>query len=71
MVYEEIARLYPNLVKLEMFARKPRPGWRTWGSEVEVTEAPPTAPAPAQRQPSAPPSSESDAEHTSDGRAVQ
>jgi hypothetical protein len=23
-VYEEIARLYPNLIKLEMFARKPR-----------------------------------------------
>ena len=71
VVYEEIARLYPNLVKLEMFARKPRPGWRTWGNEVEVTEVPPAAPAPAQPQPSAPPGSESDAEHTSDGRAVQ
>ena len=71
VVYEEIARLYPNLSKLEMFARKPRPGWRTWGNEVEVTEAPPAAPAPAQPQPSASPGSESDTEPTSDGRAVQ
>ena len=48
VVYEEIARLYPNLIKLEMFARKPRPGCRTWGNEVEATEAAPAAPAPAQ-----------------------
>jgi N6-adenosine-specific RNA methylase IME4 len=33
-VYEAIERLYPNLIKLEMFARKPRPGWRTWGNEI-------------------------------------
>ena len=67
VVYEVIARLYPNLIKLEMFARKPRPGWRTWGSEVEVTEAPRTAPA----QPSASPSSEPNTKPTSDGRVVQ
>jgi N6-adenosine-specific RNA methylase IME4 len=38
-VYDEIARLYPNLIKLEMFARKPRAGWRVWGNEaVEAAE---------------------------------
>jgi N6-adenosine-specific RNA methylase IME4/ParB-like chromosome segregation protein Spo0J len=35
--YQAIERLYPNLLKqglvMEMFARKPRPGWRTWGNE--------------------------------------
>jgi N6-adenosine-specific RNA methylase IME4 len=57
IVYDEIERLYPNLIKLEMFARKPRPGWRTWGNEVsslQSDQAPPevenvsagTAPAP-------------------------
>jgi N6-adenosine-specific RNA methylase IME4 len=38
--YEAIERLYPNLLKeglvLEMFARKLRPNWRTWGNEVEA-----------------------------------
>jgi N6-adenosine-specific RNA methylase IME4 len=29
-----IERLYPNLPKLEMFARKPREGWDCWGNEV-------------------------------------
>jgi N6-adenosine-specific RNA methylase IME4 len=33
-VYEAIERLYPNLVKLEMFARNPRTGWRSWGNEL-------------------------------------
>jgi N6-adenosine-specific RNA methylase IME4 len=33
-VYREIERLFPNLIKLEMFARKPRPGWLTWGNEA-------------------------------------
>jgi N6-adenosine-specific RNA methylase IME4 len=30
-----IARLWPNTPKLEMFARRPRPGWDAWGNEVE------------------------------------
>jgi N6-adenosine-specific RNA methylase IME4 len=34
-LYRDVERLYPNLVKLEMFARKERPGWRTWGNEAE------------------------------------
>jgi len=29
-----IERLWPNTPKLEMFARKERPGWDTWGAEV-------------------------------------
>jgi N6-adenosine-specific RNA methylase IME4 len=37
-VYEAIERLFPNLVKLEMFARKPRPGWLTWGNEAEPAQ---------------------------------
>jgi N6-adenosine-specific RNA methylase IME4 len=47
---EEIERLYPNVPKLEMFARAVRFGWGAWGNEVcatDVTEtSPPTAPEP-------------------------
>ena len=32
---EMIERLYPHTVKLEMFARKPRPGWHSWGNELD------------------------------------
>jgi N6-adenosine-specific RNA methylase IME4 len=32
-VYRRIERLYPGPY-LEMFARKPRDGWTTWGDEV-------------------------------------
>lgn len=32
--YRIIERLYPNLTKLEMFARKPRTGWISWGDEI-------------------------------------
>jgi N6-adenosine-specific RNA methylase IME4 len=31
---EHIERLFPNVPKLEMFAREPREGWDTWGNEV-------------------------------------
>jgi hypothetical protein len=31
---EMIARLWPNTPKLEMFARKKRDGWDSWGNEV-------------------------------------
>ena len=31
---EMIERLYPNVPKLEMFARAPRAGWDAWGDEV-------------------------------------
>lgn len=33
-VAEMIERLYPNVPKLKMFARKPRDGWDVWGNEV-------------------------------------
>jgi N6-adenosine-specific RNA methylase IME4/ParB-like chromosome segregation protein Spo0J len=36
---EMIERLFPNVPKLEMFARKPRPGWDVWGNEVVVPGA--------------------------------
>ena len=32
---EMIERLFPNVPKLEMFARKKRPGWHVWGNEAE------------------------------------
>jgi N6-adenosine-specific RNA methylase IME4 len=33
-VHEIIERMYPELPKIELFARKARPGWRVWGNEV-------------------------------------
>jgi N6-adenosine-specific RNA methylase IME4 len=33
--YGKIERLYPDVLKLELFARRPRPGWAVWGNEVE------------------------------------
>ena len=35
--YEDIERIFPNVPKLEMFARRPRPAWEGWGNEV-ITE---------------------------------
>ena len=35
IAYEIIERLYPNLRKLEMYARNTRYGWDSWGNEVE------------------------------------
>lgn len=34
IAYEIIERLYPNLNKLEMYARNERSGWDCWGNEV-------------------------------------
>jgi N6-adenosine-specific RNA methylase IME4 len=31
---ETIERLYPNMPRLEMFCRSPRPGWTAWGFEA-------------------------------------
>jgi N6-adenosine-specific RNA methylase IME4/ParB-like chromosome segregation protein Spo0J len=31
---EIIEKMFPTLPKLEMFARKPRPSWTTWGNEL-------------------------------------
>jgi hypothetical protein len=27
--------MYPNLTKLELFARHKRPGWDAWGNQIE------------------------------------
>jgi N6-adenosine-specific RNA methylase IME4 len=32
---DRIDMVWPDASKLEMFARRPRPGWTTWGNEVE------------------------------------
>jgi N6-adenosine-specific RNA methylase IME4/ParB-like chromosome segregation protein Spo0J len=32
--YELIERMYPELPKLELFARQQRPGWAAWGNET-------------------------------------
>ena len=36
-VYELIERMYPELPKIELFARQARSGWMAWGNEVETT----------------------------------
>jgi len=35
IAYQIIERLYPNIEKLEMFARNKRQNWDSWGNEVE------------------------------------
>ena len=35
VAYEMIERLYPNLSRIELFARNKRDGWDVWGNEVE------------------------------------
>ena len=35
-----IERLFPNVPKLEMFARAARPGWSVWGNEVPAMQPP-------------------------------
>jgi N6-adenosine-specific RNA methylase IME4 len=37
--YALIERMYPELPKIELFARQQRPGWSVWGNEVAPTEA--------------------------------
>jgi N6-adenosine-specific RNA methylase IME4 len=32
--YEMVEAMYPELPKIELFARQARPGWRAWGNEV-------------------------------------
>jgi N6-adenosine-specific RNA methylase IME4 len=33
-IHRRIERLYPEMTKLEMFARRPMDGWDVWGNEV-------------------------------------
>ena len=35
---EQIERLYPDIPKLELFCRSPRPGWDSWGYEAKVEQ---------------------------------
>lgn len=35
LAYEIIENLYPNLNKIELFARNKREGWDVWGNEVD------------------------------------
>jgi N6-adenosine-specific RNA methylase IME4 len=34
-----IESLFPNVAKLEMFARAPRAGWDSWGAEAETPDS--------------------------------
>jgi N6-adenosine-specific RNA methylase IME4/ParB-like chromosome segregation protein Spo0J len=34
--YEMIEAMYPSLPKIELFARRARPGWDAWGNEVKT-----------------------------------
>ena len=33
-VFQWIEKAFPGFTKLEMYARKPRPGWAAWGNEI-------------------------------------
>jgi N6-adenosine-specific RNA methylase IME4 len=37
--YELIERMYPELPKIELFARHARPGWAAWGNEIMTRAA--------------------------------
>jgi N6-adenosine-specific RNA methylase IME4 len=34
VAYEIIEQMYPELLKLELFARRYRAGWKSWGNEL-------------------------------------
>lgn len=34
IVHERIDQLYPEASKIELFARRPYPGWQVWGNEI-------------------------------------
>ena len=34
--YDIIERMYPELPKIELFARNTRRGWDAWGNEIET-----------------------------------
>lgn len=36
IAYEIIEELYPNLTKLELYARNTRPSWDSWGNELSA-----------------------------------
>lgn len=34
--YEMLENMFPNAVKIELFARNTRPGWLSWGNEIDI-----------------------------------
>jgi N6-adenosine-specific RNA methylase IME4 len=40
VVYDMIAKMYPNRKYLELFARKKRAGWIVWRNEIEIIYQP-------------------------------
>ena len=36
--YELIERMYPDLPKIELFARQAREGWAAWGNQAPAAE---------------------------------
>lgn len=38
VAYQIIERLYPNLSKIELYARNARTGWDRWGNEAPEEE---------------------------------
>ena len=36
--YELIERMYPDLPKIELFARSAREGWASWGNQAPVAD---------------------------------
>jgi N6-adenosine-specific RNA methylase IME4 len=45
--YEIIERMYPDLPKIELFARSRRPGWDAWGNEIPPADPSDMPPIPA------------------------
>lgn len=37
--YEMIEQMYPELPKIELFARQTRPGWQAWGNKIAAKES--------------------------------
>jgi N6-adenosine-specific RNA methylase IME4 len=38
---EQIEKIWPDLPKIELFARSPRPGWSAWGNQADQPAPPP------------------------------
>jgi N6-adenosine-specific RNA methylase IME4 len=36
--YELIERMYPDLPRIELFARRARPGWAVWGNQAPMED---------------------------------
>jgi site-specific DNA-methyltransferase (adenine-specific) len=44
IIRDEIARMFPDCRKIELFARTAMPGWDAWGNEVDKFVEPETVP---------------------------